>query len=414
MSRKAWLYFIFVIIAGSLAAWGALARTDFTNVHWMALVVLALLATVAQLFKSEAPNHQLYHPSLGFSFAVVLLFDPGWYVLLVLFTHLLEWAKEALAKGQHLRAWYIQPFNISVHIICGLLSWLIVQQINPSPTELDNLRAMAGAGLAALAYVLVNHILVGEVLVLARGVSWKESGILDVENLSTDYVMLALGFVFAILVTHNPWLVIPALTPLYLISRALAIPILRQQVNMDVKTGLWNAKYFMKALDSEMSRAQRFGRPLTVVMADLDFLRNINNAYGHLAGDAVLSGSAQILKKHFREYDVVARFGGEEFAVLMPETTPVEAFSRIESIRLAIQDAEFEAPSTHAKVKATMSFGLAGIEGLDQCVKDLIHCADVAVYQAKLEGRNCSRIFSADIAQTLGIFSLEEHELKVV
>jgi diguanylate cyclase (GGDEF)-like protein len=396
-----------------MAAWGAFARTDFIHVKWTALLILGLLATVAQLFKSEAPTHQLYHPTLGFSIALVLLFDPGWYVLLVLLTHLLEWAKEALTRGQHLRDWYIQPFNISMHIICGLLAWLVFHQINPAPGELDSLRAMAGAGLGAIVYVTLNHLLVGEVLVLARGVSWKESGILDFENLSTDFVMLALGFVFANLVIQNPWLVVPALTPLYLIYRALAIPILKQQVNTDVKTGLWNAKYFLKALETEMNRAQRFDRPLTVVMADLDFLRNINNAYGHLAGDAVLFGAAQILKTHFREYDVVARFGGEEFAVLMAETTPEEAFSRIETIREAIQAAEFEAPTTHVKIKATMSFGLAGIDGTQHCIKDLIHCADVAVYQAKLEGRNCTKIFSADVALTLGIFSLDERGIEI-
>ncbi|HJW91268.1 MAG TPA: GGDEF domain-containing protein [Anaerolineales bacterium] len=413
MSKRAWLYCWFIIIAGSLMAWGSLLRTDFSEARWATLLVLAFLATAAQLFKSEAPTHQIYHPSLGFGMALVLLFDPGWYVLVVVATHLLEWAKEVMSKSQHLRAWYIQPFNISVHIICGLVAWLVFRLVNPVGGELDSLRAMAGAGLGALAYVMSNHLMVGEVLVLARSVTWRESGILDFENLSTDYVMLALGFVFANLVTKDPWLIVPALTPLYLISRALAIPILKQQVNTDAKTGLWNAKYFMKALESEMNRAQRFNRPLTVVMADLDFLRNINNAYGHLAGDAVLSGAAQILKAHFREYDVVARFGGEEFSVLMPETTPVEAFSRIEAIRAAIQAAEFEAPTTHVKVKATMSFGLAEIESQEQSVKELIHCADVAVYQAKLEGRNCTKIFSADVAYSMGIFSLEENESKV-
>src|SRR4030067_1826373 len=130
MSKRAWLYCWFIIFAGSLMAWGSLVRRDFSEARWATLLVLAFLATAAQLFKSEAPTHQIYHPSLGFGMALVLLFDPGWYVLVVVATHLLEWAKEGMSKSQHLRAWYIQPFNISVHIICGLVAWLVFRLVN--------------------------------------------------------------------------------------------------------------------------------------------------------------------------------------------------------------------------------------------------------------------------------------------
>lgn len=410
MTWRAWVYVGFILFTGLVMACAAVLISDLSIQPWPLIITLVVLATITQLFNAEAPTHQLYHPSLLFSFACILLLEPVWYLALLAVTHAAEWVKEFLTGGKHLRAWYLQPFNFSTHLCSGLIAGFVYRLINPVPGELTSLAAMAGAGVGALIYVLLNHLIVGEALWLARNVSWKQSGILNFENLSTDFVMLMLGYVAAIPMASHPWLILPVLTPLYLIYRALAVPILKQQASTDPKTGLWNADYFIKALDSELKRSGRYARPLTVVMADLDFLRNINNAYGHLAGDAVLRGAAAILKSHFREYDIVSRFGGEEFAILMPETAPLEAYSRIEAIREAVERHDFEAPISRSKIKVTMSFGLASNSGMAQTVKEIIHCADVAVYQAKLEGRNRTKIYSEDVAYSLGIYHLEESE----
>jgi len=158
---------------------------------------------------------------------------------------------------------------------------------------------------------------------------------------------------------------------------------------------VYNHRYFEKSLLEELRRAERFDRPLTIVMADLDLLRNINNTFGHLAGDEVLIGVAKVLMKHSRDYDIVARFGGEEFAILMPETTPEQAYPIVESIRLAISQAEFIVSTSVTAIRATTSFGLAGREpGMDG--KSIIHNADMALYHAKLKGRNRAFIYSND------------------
>ncbi len=407
MSKSAWGYVLFIILAG--AAISGITYFSFTPAatNWIYFLVLTILATIAQLFKSEAPTHQLYHPALVFLFAGVIMLDPFPFAMMVVICHLVEWIKERLIKSSHLRAWYLQPFNMSMHIIVGSTAHQVYTQIDPSFSNLESPQVLVAAGLAALVYVVLNHLMVGQALVLARGVSWAKSGILNLENLSTDLVMLIMGFVIALLMGSNPWLILPALTPLYLIYRALAVPRLQLQVNTDLKTGLWNAEFFLTTLEAELCRAIRNQRPLTVVMGDLDLLRNINNAFGHLAGDAVLKGVAEALLDHLREYDTVARFGGEEFAILMPEILPHEAYNRIETVRKAIEKSEFEAPTTRKRIKATMSFGIAGLNGELLTAKEIIHRADVAVYAAKIKGRNCTRLYSPEVAFSLGIISPE-------
>jgi diguanylate cyclase (GGDEF)-like protein/putative nucleotidyltransferase with HDIG domain len=144
----------------------------------------------------------------------------------------------------------------------------------------------------------------------------------------------------------------------------------------------------MQQLENELMRANRFDRPLTVIMADLDLLRNINNTYGHLAGDEVLIGIANILRQSVREYDVVARFGGEEFTILMPEITLEQGFERAEVIRKAVENAEFVVPTSVTPIKATLSLGVATREFFNQTGQGIIHNADTALYHSKLKGRN--------------------------
>jgi diguanylate cyclase (GGDEF)-like protein len=125
-----------------------------------------------------------------------------------------------------------------------------------------------------------------------------------------------------------------------------------------------------------------------VIIADLDLLRNINNTYGHLAGDEVLIGVARAMKQCVREYDVVSRFGGEEFAILLPETTLIQAYEKAEFFRKTIEAMEFTVPTSAIPIRATMSFGVANRESLVQTSNEIVHNADLALYSSKLNGRN--------------------------
>ena len=127
---------------------------------------------------------------------------------------------------------------------------------------------------------------------------------------------------------------------------------------------------------------------MTLIMADLDLLRDINNTYGHLAGDAVLKGIAETFRTQLRHYDVPARFGGEEFAILLPETPPEQAFEIAERIRRAVAAAAIDVETSSEPIHATVSIGVAAFPRDAADANELIHQADLAVYRAKLQGRN--------------------------
>jgi len=355
----------------------------------LALVILAGLTILTQFLEAEAPGRQSYYPHLVFLFAGMLLLPPAYFVLLVAVPHLVEWVRKRLANSPMLRNWYIQPFNISTHLVAGFAArWVFVSLVS-EPRTFTTPAAMLAVMLSALVYVLINHLLIGFVIFLARGIGLRKSGVLDIGNLGGDLIQLFLGCVIAVLWQLNPLLILPALSPLVMIHRALSVPQLKQEAQTDAKTGLWNARHFNKLFAGELERARRFHRPLAVIVADLDLLRNINNTYGHLAGDAVLARVGQIIREAVREYDIAARFGGEEFCIALPETEPAEALDVADRLRQAIATAEFEAPTSPTPIRATMSFGVADFPGDGATPDDLIHAADVAVYQAKLRGRNC-------------------------
>ncbi len=163
------------------------------------------------------------------------------------------------------------------------------------------------------------------------------------------------------------------------------------QANTDALTGINNRRAFMVKADQEIRRAQRFGRALSVMMLDLDHFKQINDRLGHAAGDAVLEGTVKAALTCLREADAIGRMGGEEFAVILPET-PIEGARMVaERLRQAIQEATIDA-GTDEPVHCTTSVGLAQMMEQDSSIDDLLRRADRALYRAKMKGRNRTEV----------------------
>jgi diguanylate cyclase (GGDEF)-like protein len=160
----------------------------------------------------------------------------------------------------------------------------------------------------------------------------------------------------------------------------------RQLSITDGLTGVWNRRYLEMTLRKEIERAQRFGRPLAVLMLDIDRFKRVNDRFGHPRGDEVLVEVTRRLVAELRaSIDVVGRYGGEEFVVILPET-PVEGARVVaEKIRTAIRDEPFEGPG---EVSITVSVGVSGFPEDGSSAEELIHAADDAMYRAKAAGRD--------------------------
>src|SRR5436190_751846 len=376
------------VVTVAVAGDSYIRATDVSH-GWPTFFVLALAATIAQIFPVKSPRNQMYHTSVVFLVAAALLLPPELIVLIPLVQTVPEWLKERYPLP-------IQGFNISNYTLDSLAAWgaahLITVHGAAVVSNADARFALAGFG-AAVAFVVVNHLLVAIVLKLGRGHSFRESGLFGVEAIAVETTLTILGVSLAAFWNWNPWLIFAALTPLVVVHRSLSVPQLQAEARVDPKTGLWNARYFASTLANEIARAARFERPMSLIMVDLDLLRDINNSYGHLAGDAVLEGIAEVFRSELRHYDVPARFGGEEFSILLPETPPEQAMEIAERIRRSVAEQKFEVETAAEPIRATVSLGVAGFpkDGLD--ANELIHQADLAVYRGKLQGRN--RVVSA-------------------
>jgi two-component system cell cycle response regulator len=168
--------------------------------------------------------------------------------------------------------------------------------------------------------------------------------------------------------------------------------LVERQANTDGLTELPNRRHFEEALESEISRAERFGGSLALILADLDDFKQVNDHYGHQAGDEVLQTFADILRTTVREIDLPARYGGEEFAVLLPQTDLEGAHELAERLRRALA-ARPMATHPGGLVAVTASFGVAAFPDAPTPAA-LFASADEALYRAKHDGKNC--VVSAD------------------
>ncbi len=162
----------------------------------------------------------------------------------------------------------------------------------------------------------------------------------------------------------------------------------RQETEIDELTQLYNYRYFKRALELEVIRSQRYHSPLSLVLFDADNFKHYNDTNGHMAGNKALKKLATIIKRTVREVDVVARFGGEEFAVLLPETNKQGAFTIADRIRQAVLKARFANGKAQPGGHFTVSGGIASLHVDADDGQSLTGRADQALYQAKGRGKN--------------------------
>jgi diguanylate cyclase (GGDEF)-like protein len=248
--------------------------------------------------------------------------------------------------------------------------------------------ALSWTGLAiaaALVYHVVNTVVVAVAVRSASPeTSWR-SLLADEEELLSDAGELCVSVMVALLCLLSPLLAVVSLIPVILLQRAFLHDQLSAAARLDAKTGLLNGPTWEREATSEIARANRTGTALSVMLLDLDHFKEVNDRFGHLAGDEILIGVAEAMKTQTREYDLIGRFGGDEFAIMLPQSDLLEATMTAERIRRRI--AAITVPSDEQVVRTSASIGVAELTSPEQGVTDLLAAADVSLYRAK-ETRN--------------------------
>lgn len=163
----------------------------------------------------------------------------------------------------------------------------------------------------------------------------------------------------------------------------------------DSLTGLFNRRHFYNLAEQEFKRAVRYQHPLSLILADIDFFKKINDTYSHSTGDEVLISVSTCIKQVIRGSDILGRFGGEEFIILLPETDLEKGINLAERVRIKVS--ELTTVMKGEEIKVTLSLGISSLEPGITSVEDLIRLSDEALYKAKNSGRNCSFSLKKDL-----------------
>jgi diguanylate cyclase (GGDEF)-like protein len=222
--------------------------------------------------------------------------------------------------------------------------------------------------------------------------------LLNREALQGDFAEFDLAVLITVVVAVNPVLAIFAVPTVLLARRFMMHAQLLEKSRIDTKTGLLNASTWESEAEIELARAVRTHTPLSVALVDIDHFKAVNDTYGHLVGDKALRAVTDALRNHLRGYDLAGRFGGEEFAILLPHASEVDATSVAERLRahvaamvIPVDDGDESA----GHVRVTISVGVAALDGSNRELTDMMAAADSALYYAKETGRNKTHVIPA-------------------
>ncbi len=320
------------------------------------------------------------------TFAGLILLPPPLVAILVVVSYAHLWFRVT-----HRILLYRAVFNTAVALLATAAGGAVLAVLTPGsyPGLPHGWVGIAVVTLAAAARFLVNSLLVlGAIVLSAPGTSVRR-----VLGNTGDYVVeaasLSLGAATAALLVLDPPLVLVLLVPVLVVHRALLVSQLQAVARKDGKTGLLNATFWHELAGKEVERARRLGSTVGVLMVDLDHFKAVNDRYGHLAGDQVLRQIATLLSSEVREYDLVGRFGGEEFVLLLPAISPDELGQVAERVRLGVLRLRVEVSGSDQVVdRLSVSIGGALYPTTAGNLEELLRVADTGLFTAKDAGRN--------------------------
>jgi diguanylate cyclase (GGDEF)-like protein len=391
--------FVVVVIATYVAAIGAAARmAPALSARELLILGALLVCTVAtvELTRRAGENAGIskdIHAVWELPIAILL---PPVYALVVpaLRGALIQWRIRPVPL--HKRVFNAAAIGLSYGSASLTFHWLTGSRFgSTSPPTTHAVTWMLAVAAAALVQWAVNSALVLTVVKWADPAARVRELLLGAEHLHNDVAELCVAVLVTFGIAFTPLTIVFALPFVTLLQRSVRHAQLLNASRIDSKTGLLNAGTWEREAASEVARAVRTRTPLALMLIDLDHFKAVNDAHGHLAGDKALRAISRTFKIFLRDYDLAGRFGGEEFALLLPQTGEADAHRIAERMRVHVGDMPIAAgddPEAES-IRVTVSIGVAALgttwdRTTGSQLTDLLAAADTALYRAKSGGRD--------------------------
>jgi len=395
--------FVAAVILADLAVFAVAAAAVPVSVHDLEVFALLLAcnaATVELTRRGSEPEGHVKDMYAVWELPVVILL-PLPYALLMpaIRGALTQWRIRRSAV--HRRVFSAAAIGLSY--ACAWMAFhgagrLVPGLVPPGPVPSSRVTVwLALVAACAVVQVAVNQYLVFAAVRATNPAVRAREFIFGAQTLRTDLTETCMAVLSTLAIAISPFTVVAALPLATLLQRSAVHGQLVKDARTDSKTGLLNAATWERSATAEISRAVRTKTQLAVALLDIDRFKVINDTYGHLTGDEVLKEIAHTLRTELREYDLAGRFGGEEFALLLPQTRAVDAFRAAERIRSAIAGLPIIAPGATGgeRVHVTVSIGVAALDaGTKREYAELMAAADAALYRAKGCGRDQVQMIS--------------------
>ncbi|MFL6120477.1 diguanylate cyclase [Actinophytocola sp.] len=399
--------FILIVEALAVAAMASTATAmPVTRFHWLWFGLLATASAVClesaigleRIRDADDDGEPHAHLLSVWAFAGVLLLPPSLLCGLILLGYLHHWARVYRYEVPTHR----KVFTAATVVLGGLAAYWVLYSVYPGESfvgALDGPRGLLVVIAAAVVYRVVNYGLTVAVILATH----LDRPVRDALGAPSDQLMLfgavGLGCGVAVVMTARPWWTPLLIVTVLALHAGLLMPKFRDASRSDAKTGLFDAVFWAKLVTDELARTRRTNGTLGVLLLDLDHFKLVNDAYGHLAGDMVLRAVADALRRTVRGRDRIGRYGGEEFAIVLPGVGVDDVSKAAERVRAAVAGlavSVFDFDSEEKVVSGlTASVGAAvyPVHGTDRT--SLLLAADAALYAAKTAGRDCTRVAGA-------------------
>jgi diguanylate cyclase (GGDEF)-like protein len=400
LPRSVLVYVVGVEVLAVVAVASVATLTPVTSRHWLWFGVLAGAAVVhfeaarglERVREVAAEGSPYAHPQSIWLFAGVLVLPPPLLAALVAVSYGYGWVRIYRRSPLHRKVFSAATVLLGSWAAGAILLVAHPDRALPHAAQLTGPVDLGVLVAAGVAYWLVNLALVVGAILLSTSARPGRDVLGPLSQQLVIAASIGLGTGLAVVLVTAPWVVPVLVVTMLGMHLGLLLPVYRAAARVDGKTGALTSVAWTERAASELARSAATGVPMAVLLLDLDHFSAINNTRGHLAGDHALRAVAAELRHQVRDSDLVGRWGGEEFVVLLPGADPAAARLVAERIRAAVRAPLTGVPATGGRdadaMRITASLGVAAFPVHGGTVDELLLAADTALYRAKNNGRD--------------------------